>query len=63
MISKVMAFKEKTPVRSKTVIVDQLVKQVSKFCFMRCFLGYEYANDIRYNLLVFQVAYGTIHEP
>jgi hypothetical protein len=55
-----MAFKGKDPVRSKIIINDNILKQVSNFNYLGWNLSYNYNRDVQAKLARFQVMCGTI---
>ena len=59
--SKVMAFKGKDPVRTKIVVRDCILEQVSTFNYLGCSLTYKKDSDINNKISRFQSVCGTIH--
>lgn len=58
--SKTMAFKGKDPVRSKIVVNNEILEQVSHFTYLGCDLTYENETDIQKKLHRFQHICGTL---
>ncbi|XP_039281346.1 uncharacterized protein LOC120350716 [Nilaparvata lugens] len=56
-----MAFKGKWPVRTKIVVGDLILEQVSAFTYLGCTLTYEKDEDIFNKLKKIQYICGTIH--
>ena len=59
--SKVMAFRGKWPVRSKIVLDDMTMEQVSSFKYLGCNVSFDCENDIPMKLNKFNAICGTIH--
>ena len=59
--TKIMAFKGKWPVRSKIVLNNCILEQVSKFKYLGCTLTYNKGVDIQEKIGKFQSICGTIH--
>jgi hypothetical protein len=58
--SKVMAFEGKHPRRSKIVIDNKIIEQVSHFNYLGCDVSYNYDADLQIKLNKFQYMSGTI---
>ena len=61
MKTKVMAFLGKDPVRSKIVLNDKPIEQVSHFRYLGCDISYEPDRDIEEKVNKFQMICGTIN--
>lgn len=59
--TKVMAHKGKHPVRSKVVIENKILEQVSYFDYLGCNVSYDRDKDIENKLNKFQLICGTIN--
>ena len=58
--TKIMAFKGKDPIRSKIVIEDKILEQVSDFKYLGCEISFKYDKDIEQKVNKFQAICGTI---
>lgn len=59
--TKVMAFKGTYPVRTKIIIDNRPIEQVSHFNYLGCDVSYNYDNDITNKLHKYQYICGTIY--
>ena len=57
-----MAFKGKEPIRTKIVIENEVIEQVSHFNYLGCDLTYEYENEVQQKLHKFQYICGTLRK-
>lgn len=58
--TKVMAFRGKHPVRSKIIINNTVIEQVSHFKYLGCDITYDYDKDVNIKTQRFQAICGTI---
>ena len=59
--TKVMAFQGKYPVRSKIIVNNKPIEQVSNFTYLGCDTSYNYDNDMENKINKFQAICGTIN--
>ena len=59
--TKIMAFKGKSPVRSKIVLDNKTLEQVSHFRYLGCDISYDRERDIDEKINRFQMICGTIN--
>jgi len=60
--TKTMAFKGKEPIRTKIIIENEAIEQVSHFTYLGCDITFEYENDIQHKLHKFQHICGTLRK-
>lgn len=58
--TKVMAFRGKYPIRTKIIIENQPIEQLSHFKYLGCDISYDYDEDLKNKLARFQYICGTI---
>ena len=56
-----MAFKGKYPVKTKIVINNSTLEEVSHFKYLGCAVSYESEYDIREKINIFRNICGTVH--
>ena len=55
-----MAAKGKNPIRSKRLINEKILEQVSHFCYLECDVSFKFVKIIQKKLRRFQIITGTI---
>jgi hypothetical protein len=58
--TKTMAFHGKYPIRTKILIYNEIIEQVSDFSYLGCDVTYEINNDIQSKLNEFKQICGSI---
>ena len=58
--TKIMAFQGRNPVRSKIIIEDSILEQVSHFQYLGCDITYKHDQDVDKKIQKFQAVCGTI---
>ena len=60
--TKIMTFKGKIPIRSKIIIDNKIIGQISHNMYLRCDVHYEYGNDINSKINRYQSICGTFRK-
>ena len=58
--AKVFGFVGVDHLRTKTIINDETLEQVSQFTYLSCNISYQFPNDIEFKLAIFLQLIGTI---
>jgi len=58
--TKVFGFVGTNHLRTKIIINDEILEQVSEFTYLACSISYQYSNDVEFKLAKFLKLIGTI---
>jgi len=58
--TKLFGFVGKDHLRTKTIINDETLEQVSQFTYLGCSISYQFSNDVQFKLAKFLQLIGTI---